>query len=187
MESIESVLTKRFTVIPSIKRLGDLTAALKGDCSAILLTGADIANLKPLAEKVHAAGKEVLVNMELLGGFGRDQAGIKLLKNYYGVDGVMSTDSSRLGMARHAGLYTIQRFLISDSRALDTSTRILKGSAAHAAEILPAVIGVMIIEKLRQVTAMPLLAGGFIRTSSDLEQVQVAGFNGATISRRDLY
>ena len=68
-----------------------------------------------------------------------------------------------------------------------TSTRILKGSAAHAAEILPAVIGVMIIEKLRQVTAMPLLAGGFIRTSSDLEQVQVAGFNGATISRRDLY
>jgi glycerol uptake operon antiterminator len=187
MESIESVLTKEFMLIPSIKRLGDLEVALAGKNRAILLTGADIANLKPLAEKVHAAGKGVLVNMELLGGFGRDQVGIKLLKNYYGVDGVMSTDSSRLGMARHAGLYTIQRFLISDSRALDTSTRILKGSAAHAAEILPAAIGVMVIKDLRRVTAMPLLAGGFIRTPSDLAQVQAAGFDGATISRRDLY
>lgn len=178
---------KKFQVIPSIRRLGDLETALNSERDIVLLTGADIANLKLLAEKVHEAGKLVLVNMELLGGFGRDEAGIKLLKHYFKVDGVMSTDRMRLGMARNIGLFTIQRFLISDSKALDTAQRILRTSRAQAAEILPVKIAMDVVPKLRKVTAIPLLAGGFIQSEEDLEAVQKAGFEGATTSVKHLF
>lgn len=178
---------KKFQVIPSIRRLGDLETALNSERDIVLLTGADIANLKLLAEKVHEAGKLVLVNMELLGGFGRDEAGIKLLKHYFKVDGVMSTDRMRLGMARNIGLFTIQRFLISDSKALDTAQRILRTSRAQAAEILPAKIAMDVVPKLRKVTAIPLLAGGFIQSEEDLEAVKKAGFEGATTSVKHLF
>ena len=176
-----------FQVIPSIRRLGDLEWALKSKRQTILLTGADIANLPLLAEKVHRAGKKVLINMELLGGFGRDEVGIKLLKHYFKVDGVMSTDRMRLGMARNIGLYTIQRFLISDSKALDTTLRILKSTRAQAAEILPAKVAVDVLPELRKVTAIPLWAGGFIQTPEEIEAVERAGFNGATTSERHLF
>ena len=176
-----------FQVIPSIRRLGDLERALKSERQTILLTGADIASLPLLAQKVHDAGKRVLINMELLGGFGRDEVGIKLLKHYFKVDGVMSTDRMRLGMARNIGLYTIQRFLISDSKALDTTLRILKSTRAQAAEILPAKVAVDVLPELRKVTAIPLWAGGFIQTPEGIEAVERAGFNGATTSERHLF
>lgn len=173
-----------FTIIPSIRRLNDLETALAGSRSVILLTGADIVSLKPLSDKVHAAGKKSLINMELLGGFGRDQVGIKLLKNYYHIDGVMSTDNKRLGMARNAGLFTIQRFMLTDSRALETTLRILKTSPADAAEILPAMAAERMVTSLRKVTNMPLLAGGFIQTRDDLEHIRAAGFDGVTTSNK---
>ena len=99
-----------FQVIPSIRRLGDLEIALNSDVQVVLLTEAHIANLQELVKLVHAKDKKALINLELLGGFGKDHVGMKLLKNYYHVDGVMSTDSGKLGMAKQCGLVTFQRF-----------------------------------------------------------------------------
>ena len=127
-----------FQIIPSIRRLTDLDTALESGAQVILLTDADITNLQVLTQKIHAAGKQVWINTELLGGFGKDQAGLKLLKNYYKVDGVMSTDSARLKTLRHMGLYTVQRFFMTDSRSFETSLKLLKNSGMDAAEILPA-------------------------------------------------
>lgn len=177
-------ITESFQIIPSIRRLNDLETALKSQRETILLTEADIANLKPLVQKVHAAGKKAWVNLELLGGFGRDQVGMKLLKNYYHVDGIMSTDSTKLGMAKRAGLYSVQRFLIADSRGFDTSLRILASSKADAAEILPAEVAADLYVELRKATAIPLLAGGFIKTSEQIRRMERCGFNGITISQR---
>ncbi len=176
-----------FQIIPSIRRLGDLDYALRSRRDIILLTEADIANLKPLVARVHHSGKQAWVNLELLGGFGRDSTGIKLLKNYYPVDGVRSIDSGRLGMARRAGLFTVQRFLISDSRAYDTSLRLLQSNHTDAAEILPAMVALDILPDLRRTTAIPLLAGGFIRRAEEVTAIQSAGFEGLTVIKSALY
>lgn len=176
-----------FQVIPSIRRLGDLETALASRRKIILLTDADIANLPALVKKVHTAGKEAWVNLELLGGFGRDQVGIKLLKNFYKVDGVMSTDSNKLNMAKRAGLITVQRYLIGDSRAFDTSLRFLRTLKTDAAEVLPAVVAREILPDLRRATDIPLLAGGFIHSSREMKQIKDAGFEGLTISLREYW
>jgi glycerol uptake operon antiterminator len=177
----------KFQIIPSIRRLSDLESALNSHSEIVLLTEAHIANLKDLVKLAHQKNKLVLVNLELVGGFGKDQTGIKLMKNYYQVDGVMSTDQSKLNLARHNGLFTIQRFFLHDSRALDTSMRLLQSSSVDAAELLPAKISIDFIETIRQVTAIPLLAGGFIHDTKMIEVIQAAGFNGMTVSDKALW
>ena len=174
----------KFQMIPSIRRLNDLEVALKSSREIVLLTEANIANLQSLVEMVHQNGKDAWVNLELLGGFGRDQVGMKLLKNYYRVDGVMSTDSTKLGMARRCGLVTVQRFFIVDSRGFDTSLRILESAKVDAAEVLPAVAALGFVDELKRVSRIPLLAGGFIQTAEMIEKVQRAGFAGITISKK---
>ena len=176
-----------FQIIPSIRRLTDLDTALERGAQVILLTDADITNLQVLTQKIHAAGKQVWINTELLGGFGKDQAGLKLLKNYYKVDGVMSTDSARLKTLRHMGLYTVQRFFMTDSRSFETSLKLLKNSGMDAAEILPACAAAGTYESLRRVTTIPLLAGGFITGSRTAEQLRRIGFSGLTTSSKKLW
>ena len=84
------------------------------------------------------AAKKVLIHLELLGGFKPDQAGISLLKNYYKVDGVISSNLSALRHAKKEGLLTIFRVLLIDSRSLDQSIDIVKHNPPDAIEILPA-------------------------------------------------
>ncbi|MDO4287907.1 MAG: glycerol-3-phosphate responsive antiterminator [Eubacterium sp.] len=174
----------KFQIIPSIRRLNDLEVALASKRQIVLLTEANIANLQSLVEMVHAKQKKAWVNLELLGGFGRDQVGMKLLKNYYHVDGVMSTDSAKLGMAKRCSLVTVQRFLIADSRGYDTSLRILESTRVDAAEILPAATAMDIFEDLRRVTDIPLLAGGFIQDAEAIAKLRELGYNGITISKK---
>ena len=177
----------KFQFIPSVRRLGDLETALCSDKEIILLTEADIVNLKPIVKKVHDAGKKAWINLELLGGFGRDTAGIKLLKNFYHVDGVMSTDSTKLGIAKKMGIFTVQRFLLVDSRAFDTAIKILKTTKVDAAEVLPGVVAQDVLMDLRNVSPIPILAGGFIRTIEEIEEIKRLGFNGLTISKKEFF
>ncbi len=86
--------------------------------------------------------------------------------------------------AKRMGLTTIQRFLIGDSRAYDTSLRILKSANTDGAEILPAAIAREILPQLRRTTTIPLLAGGFIHTREEIEALCSAGFEGVTSSKK---
>ncbi|KNZ41536.1 glycerol-3-phosphate responsive antiterminator [Acetobacterium bakii] len=176
-----------FEVIPSIRKLNNLEVALESDARIILLTDAHIANLKTLVEMVHSKGKKALVNLELIGGFGKDHVGMKLLKNHYHVDGVMSTDSGKLGMAKRYELFTIQRFFLIDSRSFETTMKILESARVDGAEVLPAITAMDLFDDLMQVARIPLLAGGFIRDREMLNKIRERGFKGVTISDKSLW
>ncbi len=117
------------TIIPSIRKYKYFEKALSCQSEYVLLSEANIGNLQSLIGKCHQSGKKVLVHLELLGGFKPDQAGINLLKNYYKVDGVISSNLSALRYAKKEGLLTVYRVLLIDSRSLDQSLDIVKEGA----------------------------------------------------------
>lgn len=161
---------------------------LNSTCRIVLLTEANITTLQMMTERVHARGKLAWVNMELLGGFGRDQTGLKLLQNHFHVDGVMSTDSAKLAfLKRHTSLFTVQRFFLTDSRGLETGMNILKNANVDAAEILPACTALGHYERFRSCTNIPLLAGGFVYTKAEAERIKRIGYNGITTSSKALW
>ncbi len=114
------------TIIPSIRKYKYFEKALTCQSEYVLLSEANIGNLQSLIGKCHQSGKKVLVHLELLGGFKPDQAGINLLKNYYKVDGVISSNLSALRYAKkriadHISGFTY-RFAIAISRSILLNT-----------------------------------------------------------------
>ncbi|STV71288.1 glycerol uptake operon antiterminator regulatory protein [Klebsiella michiganensis] len=85
-----------------------------------------------------SAAKKCLFTWSYWAVLNPDQAGISLLKNYYKVDGVISSNLSALRYAKKEGLLTIFRVLLIDSRSLDHSIDIVKHNPPDAIEILPA-------------------------------------------------
>lgn len=178
------------TIIPSVRKYKHLDKALACPSEYLLLSEANIGNLQSLIGKCHQGGKKVLVHLELLGGFKPDQAGIALLKNYYRVDGVISSNLSALRYAKKEGLLTIFRVLLIDSRSLDHSIDIVKHNPLDAIEILPAEYACQCLELIsRNLNGCEVvfIAGGFVKRKHLVEKIFHAGFKGITTSEPGLW
>ncbi|MCL2892831.1 glycerol-3-phosphate responsive antiterminator [Brenneria tiliae] len=178
------------TIIPSVRKYKHFEQALSCPSEYVLLSEANIGNLQSLIGKCHQSGKKVLVHLELLGGFKPDQAGINLLKSYYKVDGVISSNLSALRYAKKEGLLTIFRVLLIDSRSLDQSIDIVKHNPPDAIEILPAEYACQCLELIsRNLKGFDVIfiAGGFVKRKYLVEKIFHAGFKGITTSEPGLW
>lgn len=174
-------------VIPSVKDLKYLSDALKSPHKYIVLTNAHIGNLKNLVDLCHQSNKKVIVNLELLYGFNADSIGIKLLKQQFKVDFIIAKGTSKINMAKTAGLITIQRIVLEDSIALDSALKIVQESKADMVELRPGHFGMEFFEKFRQTRDVPYILSGFMSKKEQLDRAEKLGLFGATTSCKDLW
>lgn len=178
------------TIIPSVRKYKYFEKALASQSDYILLSEANIGNLQSLIGRCHQSGKKALVHLELLGGFKPDQSGVSLLKSYYKVDGVISSNLSALRYAQKEGLLTIFRVLLIDSRSLDQSLDVIKHNPPNAIEILPAEYACQCLELISRNLKgfdVQFIAGGFVKRSYLVEKIFHAGFSGITTSESGLW
>lgn len=91
-------------VIPSVRDLRTLDAALSSPSPDVLLSNVHIGNLVSLSSRVHAMRKNVFVQSDLIGGFRADPDGILLLRNNFKVDGVFTSSHQTLALAKRTGM-----------------------------------------------------------------------------------
>ena len=178
------------TVIPSVRKYKHLERALHCSSEYVLLSEANIGNLQSLVGKCHKKSKKVLVHLELLSGFKPDQTGIHLLKHYFKVDGVISSNLSALRFAKKEELLTIFRVLLIDSRSLDQSLGLVEHASPDAIEILPAEYACQCIELIRRNLSdsdLKFIAGGFVKRTYLVDKIFHAGFSGITTSEPGLW
>ena len=145
---------------------------------------------KHFEQALACASEYVLLSEANIGGFKPDQAGIGLLKNYYKVDGVISSNLSALRYAKKEGLLTIFRVLLIDSRSLDHSIDIVKHNPPDAIEILPAEYACQCLELIsRNLKGFDVIfiAGGFVKRKYLVDKIFHAGFKGITTSEPGLW
>ncbi|MEY0232906.1 glycerol-3-phosphate responsive antiterminator [Providencia manganoxydans] len=180
------------TIIPSVRNYKYFERALASHSEYILLPDADIGNLQSMIGKCHKAGKKVLVHLELLGGFKPDQAGVTVLKNFYKVDGVISSNFTALRYAKKEGLETIFRVLLVDSRSLEQASNMVKNYSVDvdAIELLPAEYACTCFDLLKRSfnqANTQFIAGGFVKRKYLVEKIFYTGFNGITTSEHTLW
>lgn len=180
------ILPQEFHIIPSIRKISDLPLALASPAKYILISGFDISNLQDSVDKIHSLNKVVMVNPELVGGLTTDVTGLRLLKGFFGVDGIVSHSLQQLHMARREGLFCVQRVFLVDSHAWDSAVKALKGSNVDAVEILPGSMALKFAASLKR-KGVPMLTGGFIKTQKEVQALCAAGFSGLTTSAKDLW
>lgn len=145
------------------------------------------ARLSTVAEKVSAAHNEnklVFIHIDLAEGIGKDREGIEFLKTI-GADGIISTKSQLVRIAKEMGLFTVQRFFALDSKGLDGVGEMILGTSPDMIEIMPGVLGKVI--KRFSKGSSPVIAGGLIETKAEVTEALSFGAIAVSTGKRELW
>jgi len=174
-------------IIPAIRKpeFVEQAAASRGKL-VYLLTG-DPENIEMMIQRIVAADKIPLVNLDLLNGFSRDRYAVNYLKKV-GAQGIISTPLDPLRHALAIGLYGIQRTFLLDSGAMDTITNQLRNTPVHALEILPAMVAPKMLERVRSIHLdLPVVGGGLIQTMKEVEELLAQGLSAVSTSNPQMW
>ena len=174
-------------VIPACRTEAELAAALRlPQAPSLIILFGDINSLPELIRRTDEAGKLLLLHLDLIGGIGRDRAGIQFLARL-GVKGLITTKPQLAKIARQEGMRVIQRMFLVDSESLRTGISLLKGFRPDAIEALPAATPASVLAELKAATDVPILVGGLVRSADDVMQAVANGAFAVSTSQRELW
>lgn len=176
---------KSARIIAAVKSDEGLEIAIKSGVEIIFLLSPNIEKIKNQAEIVHSAGKKLFIHLDFAEGIGRDEYGIRFVKSQ-GVDGIISTRTNIIKLARKLGLFSVQRFFIVDTQSIDTTVESAEASKADMIEIMPGTMS-KVIKRLKDRLKMPVVAGGLIETTDEIKEAIDCGAAAVSTGKRELW
>ena len=116
---------------------------------------------------------------------GKDRCGLAFLKEKGG-DGVITTKTHLVLLAKELGLFTVQRFFLIDSRSVATALDTAGQSFPDLIELMPGVIASE-LETFRKKGRDNVIAGGLIRDKQAVMAALKAGAVAVSTSREELW
>jgi glycerol uptake operon antiterminator len=141
--------------------------------------------LGPSIRRIHSTGKLAAVHLDLVDGVRADPRGVAWIARL-GADAIITSHGRLMPVIRNEGAIAILRLLLSRRTHLDTALTAVSRAGPDIIEVLPGVI-LPTLAALMPNLGVPLLAGGFIRTEADAEDVLKAGAAGITTSSPNLW
>lgn len=172
-------------IIAAVRSVQELEEAVKSDVWMIFMLAPNIEDIKAQADFVHKAGKKLFVHIDLAEGIGKDEYGIRFAKKL-GVDGIISTRTNIIKIAKKLGVCTVQRFFIVDSRSVDTSIEAAKQSKADMIEIMPGTIA-KVIKRMKEKLEMPIVAGGLVETQAEMNEALLCGATAISTGKKEFW
>ncbi|AEG60400.1 glycerol-3-phosphate responsive antiterminator [Desulforamulus ruminis] len=174
-------------IVACIRKLKDLPEALAHkNIDAIIALNGDINYLPSLIKRSREAGKLLLVHIDLFEGVGKDRPGLHFLTRL-GLRGIVTTKSHLIKIGKEEGLLTVQRIFVVDSESLKTAIKVARQVQPHAIEVLPSSVPGYVISELQESLAIPILAGGLVKTEEDVHEALDKGISAISTSLRDLW
>ena len=174
---------ERTPIIAAVDASGWKTA-LRTDVEVLFHLHADIMTIAADVAAAKAAGKCVLVHLDLADGIGKDKAGIRWLADC-GVDGIISTRSQLIRAARECGLVAVQRFFVLDSKGMQSISEVIENTRPSLIEIMPGVIPKAL--RLFAGHRTPVIAGGLIETKEEVTAALSCGAVAVSTSKQALW
>ena len=101
------------------------------------------------------------------------------------MDGLISTRSNLIRIAKETGLATVQRCFALDSKGVDSIEEMMKTAAPHMVEIMPGVIG-KILSRFRKIR-IPVIAGGLVETKAEVTTALRCGAAAVSTGKQKLW
>ncbi len=171
---------------PVIAAVGDdkWDAALASPAAVLFYLSADVMTVRRRVAEAHAAGKRILIHIDLAEGIGKDAGGIRWLADC-GADGILSTRAGLIRLAKDHDLVAVQRFFALDSKGLDSVEEMLHKTAPHLMEIMPGVVGKAI--RRFSVGDTPVIAGGLVESEAEVSAALANGAAAVSTGAEDLW
>ena len=182
-----AALLEQTRIIPSVRAPEFIARSTRAPGKVVYFLFGNPEDIADMVDVVAAAGKAVMVNVDLAAGLSRDEAAISYLAHRQ-VQGIISTHIEPLRAARDFGLFAVRRTFLLDSAALDSALHSLEQFLPDALEILPAMAAPHILPRLRQLyPELPVIAGGLISTMREIEDLFQQGINSVSVSDSRLW
>jgi len=175
----------RNKIAAAIRTEKDFSKALGSDVDMVFLLHANIMTVEDCIKKIHDAGKKAMVHIDFAEGIGKDRYGIEFLAEK-GVDGICTTRTNIVKMAREAGLITLQRFFMIDSHSVATSIESMKISNPDIIEIMPAIVTKK-IKEFASLVDVPIIAGGLADSEDEVREAIAAGADCVSTGETSLW
>lgn len=184
MESIVDMVEHQ--VIASVRSDEEMAEALTSKVNVIFLLSGSIVNLQERILLGRRAGKRMFVHLDFIEGIAPDRSGIRYVAQEIQPEGILSTRNHVVGLAKENGLTAIQRVFLIDSTAIRNGLRAIHTSGADAVEIMPGVMP-KVIRELTELTELPIIAGGLVRTQEDVYEALRAGALAVSVGNPELW
>ncbi|MET7637819.1 glycerol-3-phosphate responsive antiterminator [Streptomyces sp. NPDC005438] len=186
MDRTLSDVLEAHPVVASVKDEEDLRAVLRSECSVVFLLYGSLMNVHELVATLTTAGKTVLVNVDLLEGFGSREVVVTYVRERTGAAGILSSKAHLVRAAREAGLFAVHRFFLIDSLSYRNLARQVRLSRADCVEILPGCMP-RVIGWVTEDIDIPLIAGGLVCDRQDVFAALKAGATAVASSNHDVW
>lgn len=173
-------------IIAAVKNDQELQLAITTECQVVFVLYGDICNIAEIVKQIKQNQKTAIVHVDLVDGLENKLIAIEFIKQYTLADGIISTKSNLIQAAKERGLWTIQRFFMIDSIALENMKRHLKYNEVDMIEILPGVMP-KVIQKIVQAVEVPVIAGGLVSDKEDVISALSAGAIAVSTTLRDIW
>ncbi len=154
-------------IIAAVKNEISLYECIKSECKIVFVLYGNINNISNIVKVLKENGKSVFVHADLIDGLAGREVSIDFLKNQTETDGIISTKIPLIKYAKQQGLFTVLRFFMIDSRAMENAKHADIKQCADFIEILPGLMP-KIIKQTAKTTKKPVIAGGLITEKDDV-------------------
>lgn len=158
-------------IIAAVKNDEGLERALQTEVEIVFVLYGDICSIPAITKRVHEAGKLSMVHMDLIAGLNNArEASVDFIRRFTSADGIITTKSALVSRAAELGLYSVLRFFILDSMAMESIAKQTRSGGAQpdVIEILPGVVSPRVMQRIKERIRVPLIAGGLIADREDV-------------------
>lgn len=173
-------------IIAAVKNESELALAVQSACQVVFLLYGDICRIAAAVAKVKESGKFAIVHLDLIEGLENKAVAVDFIRMNTQADGTISTKLPLVKASKEAGLITIQRFFVLDSRAFEITKKHVALGNADVVEILPGVMP-KVISRLSSAIRVPLIAGGLISDKEDVITALGAGASAVSSTCSEIW
>ncbi|MDR3645847.1 MAG: glycerol-3-phosphate responsive antiterminator [Clostridia bacterium] len=173
MFDIRDILVEN-PVVAAIRDETKLEDVIRSRVKIVFVLCGSILNIAETCKRLNDADKIVYIHVDMLEGLKGDMAGIEFLKKGACCEGILTTKSNVVRVAKQLGLHTILRVFILDSLSLKTGIKNVNEAGPDAVEIMPGV-ACKVIADLEKKISVPVIAGGLIVNREQVMESLSAG------------
>ncbi|MBS2968057.1 glycerol-3-phosphate responsive antiterminator [Metabacillus sp. KIGAM252] len=174
------------TILPAIRNMKQFDQFLSSKYRYGVLLDTHLGQLKGIVKASDQAGKKLLIHVDLIQGLKHDEYAAEFISQEIKPAGLISTRSNVISKTKQRGLIAIQRLFLLDTSALAKSLELIQRMRPDFIEVLPGVVP-NLIEEIKKVTDIPILAGGFVKTEQEVQAALKAGAAAVTSSETALW
>lgn len=174
-------------IIASVKDMeGVAECCALEEIKVVFILFGDLCTIGDIIRQIKDAGKIAMVHLDLISGLSSKEVTVDFIKKYTGADGIISTKPALIRRGKELSLFTILRYFLLDSMALENIRQQQYTVKPDFIEVLPGVMP-KIIRQICQTSKTPIIAGGLITDKESVMGALSAGAVAVSTTNRDVW